>query len=125
MDRRQLAKFSYLDFIILSDDKSGKSPTALRRFIRQSGQVNAGFGSAVPAAEDITLSFITPTPECAPEDDLRDNVVTPVSSAPANVSVPVIDLASDVRSSYDAGLEAGTLSATPSQGSSADDFYES
>ncbi|GJR99360.1 hypothetical protein Tco_0315869 [Tanacetum coccineum] len=117
-----------------------------------SGQVDAGSGSAVPAVEDITSYFVTPTPEHALEDDLCDNVrthppsgrfvvlssssadtdipassqvVTPVSSAPADVSVPVIDLASDVRGSSAAGLEARALSATPSQGSSADDFYES
>nr|GFC16801.1 putative transposase (putative), gypsy type [Tanacetum cinerariifolium] len=52
-------------------------------------------------------------------------VVTPVSSAPADVSVPVIDSASDARGSSAAGLGVGTLFTTPSQGSSADDFYES
>nr|GEV86969.1 putative transposase (putative), gypsy type [Tanacetum cinerariifolium] len=92
---------------------TGKSPTALQRLIKQSGQVDAGSGSVVPAAKDITSSSITPTPERAPEDDLRDNVgrvVTHVSSAPTDVSVPVIDPASDVRGSSAASLEAGTRS---------------
>nr|GEW75699.1 hypothetical protein [Tanacetum cinerariifolium] len=132
--------------IIISDSQpsiAGKSPTALRKLIRQSGKVDAGSGSVVLAAEDITSSFVTPTPERAPKDDLCDNVrthhpsgrfvvlssssantnifassqvVTHVSSAPADVSVPVID---------PAGLEAGTRSVTLSQGTSANDFYES
>ncbi|GJT43305.1 hypothetical protein Tco_0952020 [Tanacetum coccineum] len=114
--------------IIIFDSRPStrvKSPTALRRLIRQSGQVNVGSGSVVPAAEEITSPFVTPTPEHAPKDDLRDNVVTRVSLALADVSVPVIDPASDAHGLSGAGLEVGTLSATWSQGSSTDDFYES
>ncbi|GJV15357.1 hypothetical protein Tco_1360680 [Tanacetum coccineum] len=87
-----------------------KSPTALWRLIRQSGQADTGSGTAAPATKDATSYFVTPTPEYVLEDD---NVVLPVSSAQAEVSVPVIEPASDGRTSSAPELEAGTLSATP------------
>ncbi|GKA88150.1 hypothetical protein Tco_0809914 [Tanacetum coccineum] len=52
-------------------------------------------------------------------------VVPLVSSAQAGVNVPVIESASDAHTSSVPELEDEALSATPSQGSSADNFYES
>ncbi|GJX14081.1 hypothetical protein Tco_0205839 [Tanacetum coccineum] len=114
--------------IVISNSRpstTGKSPTALRRLIRQSGQADTGSGTAAPVTEDATFSSVTPTLERAPEDDFSDNVVPLVSSAQAGVNVHVTEPASDALDSSAPELEARALSATPSQGSSADDFYES
>ncbi|GJT92815.1 hypothetical protein Tco_1081660 [Tanacetum coccineum] len=62
--------------ITISDYRSNipaKSPSALRRLIRQSGQAKSGSGSVVPAAGDATSSSVTPTLERSLEDDIRDN----------------------------------------------------
>ncbi|GJU06716.1 putative gypsy type transposase [Tanacetum coccineum] len=109
-------------FPISRPSTSAKSPTALRRLIRQSGQADTGSGSAAPAAEDATSSSVTPTLKRAFDGDFRDNVrtrppsgrfvvlssssidsdiptspqVVPfVSSAQAGVNVPVAEPASD------------------------------
>nr|GEY77033.1 hypothetical protein [Tanacetum cinerariifolium] len=141
--------------IVSSDSrpsKVGKSPTALRRLTRQGEQAAAGSGSAAPAMEDVTSSSITPTPERALEDALHDNVrtrppsgrfvvlssgsvdtdihATPqvvplVSSSQAGVSVHVTESTGDGLPLSALELGTGTLSATSSQGSSADDFCES
>ncbi|GJW33889.1 hypothetical protein Tco_0053921 [Tanacetum coccineum] len=141
--------------ITISDSRSniaGKSPSALRRLIRQSGQAESGSGSVVPAVGDATSSFVTPTLERSLEDDIRDNVrtcplfgrfvvlssssmdintltspqvVLVVSAGQASVNVSVAGPVSDTRDSSAPELETGTLSTTPSQGSSANDFYES
>ncbi|GJQ93742.1 hypothetical protein Tco_0004881 [Tanacetum coccineum] len=103
-------------------------------------------------AEDVTSSYVTPTLERVIEDALHDNVstrppssrfvvlssgsadtdipatsqvVSLVSSSQAGVSVLVTESAGDGRPLSAPELETETLSATPSQGSSADDFYES
>ncbi|GJV71265.1 hypothetical protein Tco_1491260 [Tanacetum coccineum] len=131
---------------------AGKSPTALRRLIRQGEQADAGSGSAAAATEDITSSSVTPTLEHALEDALHDNVrtrpptsrfvvlfsssadtgipaasqvVPHVYSSPAGVSVLTAESASDGHPASTPEFETGTLFVTPSHGSSADDFYES
>ncbi|GJR16222.1 hypothetical protein Tco_0798874 [Tanacetum coccineum] len=131
---------------------SGKSPTSLWRLIRQGEQAAAGSGSAAPATEDATSSFVTHTPERALEDAFHDNVRTHPSSGrfvvlssgsadtdipdtshvvllvslpQAGVSVHVAESVGDDRPLSAPELETGTLPATPSQGSSVDDFYES
>ncbi|GJW07478.1 hypothetical protein Tco_1569901 [Tanacetum coccineum] len=125
------------------------SPPVKKAQTEGSGQANTGSGSATPATEDATSSSVTPTPEHAPEDDnVRTlpptsrlvvlssgsadtdiptslQVVPPVSLVQAGVSVPVTEPVSDGRTSSAPELEAGTLSTTPSQGSTANDFYES
>nr|GEX94674.1 transposase (putative), gypsy type [Tanacetum cinerariifolium] len=138
--------------VIISDSwpsTAGKSPTASRRLIRQSGQANTSSVSAAPATKDDSSSSVTPTPEHASGDDnLRTRppssrfvvlsssstdtdiptspqVIPPVSSAQASVSVPVTEPVSDGRTSSVHELEAETFSATPSQGSNANDLYES
>ncbi|GJY90865.1 hypothetical protein Tco_0506061 [Tanacetum coccineum] len=101
---------------------------------------------------DVTYSSVTPTPKFAHEDASHDNVrtrpasgrfvvlssgstdadipasprvVLPVTLDSTGVNAPVFaSMGGDHRSSS-SGLEAGGLSATPSQDSSADDFYES
>ncbi|GKC91953.1 hypothetical protein Tco_1157395, partial [Tanacetum coccineum] len=100
------------------------SPTTLRRLIRQSEQAAAGFGSAAAATEDITSSSVTPTPEHVFEDALHDNVA-PLVSSQAGVSVPITESAGDGHPASAPKFETGTLSATPSHGSSTDYFYES
>ncbi|GJS34886.1 hypothetical protein Tco_0533268, partial [Tanacetum coccineum] len=149
------AKKARTEGIIISDSRpstADKSPTVLRRLIRQSEQVDAGSGSAIPTTEDATSSFVTHTPERALEDAHHDNVrtrppsglfvilssgsadtdiltssqVVPlVSSSQAGASVPVPEPADNSRPLTAPEPETGALSATPSQGSSADDFYES
>ncbi|GKA23477.1 hypothetical protein Tco_0709439, partial [Tanacetum coccineum] len=101
-------------------------------------------------AEDVTSSSVTPTSERVLEDALHDNVrtrppssrfvvlssgsadtdipatsqvVSLVSSSQASVSVLVTESAGDGRPLSAPELETETLSTTPSQGSSADDFY--
>ncbi|GJS46209.1 hypothetical protein Tco_0596330, partial [Tanacetum coccineum] len=110
---------------------TGKSPTALRRIIRQSGQADTESGFAAPATEDATSSSVTPTLEHASEDD---NVRTRppsgyfvvLSSGSADTDIPTSPQpASDGSTSSAPELEARTLSTTPSEGSTADDFYES
>ncbi|GKD91902.1 hypothetical protein Tco_1371739, partial [Tanacetum coccineum] len=56
----------------------GKSPTALQRLFKQSGQTDIGSGSATAAMEDFVSSFATPTPLQDYEDDSGhgDNVRT-------------------------------------------------
>nr|GEW30900.1 putative transposase (putative), gypsy type [Tanacetum cinerariifolium] len=141
--------------IVISDSRPttiGKSSTAQRRLIRQSEQADAGSRSAVPATEDATSSSVTLTPERvledAPYDKVRTRppsgrfvvlssgsaytdiptspqVVSPVTLALTGVNVPVTEYVSDGRPSSGSGPEAKALSATPSQDSSANDFYES
>ncbi|GKB92457.1 hypothetical protein Tco_0964729, partial [Tanacetum coccineum] len=145
-------KKAWTEGVIISDSRpstAGKSPTALWRLIRQSGQAATGSGSAAPATEDDTSSSVTPTSEHTSEGDnvrtrppfghfvvlssgsantdipTSPQVVLPVSSAQAGVNVPMAEPASDGRTLSALELEAETLSATPSQGSTADDFYES
>ncbi|GJV87363.1 retrovirus-related pol polyprotein from transposon TNT 1-94 [Tanacetum coccineum] len=84
--------------------------------VKKSGQADTGFGSAAPSPKDATCSSITPTSERASRGDIYDN---------ADVNVPVTKPASDGRTLSIPKLEAGALSATSSQGSSADDFHES
>nr|GEU84174.1 putative transposase (putative), gypsy type [Tanacetum cinerariifolium] len=57
---------------------AGKSPTAMRRLIKQNSQVDTASGSAAPSIEDIVSSFITPTQEHDYEDGFihSDNVRT-------------------------------------------------
>ncbi|GKF54006.1 hypothetical protein Tco_0160916, partial [Tanacetum coccineum] len=137
------------DRVISPSLTTGKSPTALRRLIKQSGQADTSSRSAALATEDATSSSVTPIPERAFEGDnvrtcppsshfvvlsssfadtdipTSPQVVPLVSSAQADVNVPVTEPASDGRTSSVPELEAGALFATPSQGSVADDFYES
>ncbi|GJT45078.1 retrovirus-related pol polyprotein from transposon TNT 1-94, partial [Tanacetum coccineum] len=73
------AKKAQTEGIVISDSRpstAGKSPTALRRLIRQDEQATAGSGSAAAATEDVTSSSVTPTQERALEDASRDNVRT-------------------------------------------------
>ncbi|GJV52172.1 hypothetical protein Tco_1447913 [Tanacetum coccineum] len=131
---------------------AGKSPSALQRLSRQNKQASTGFGSAAPVTEDVTSSFATPTPDFYHEDASHDNVrtrstpgrfvvtssestdvdvsvspqvVPPVTLDSAGATVPVAAPTGGDHPASGSGPEAGTLSATPSQGSSADDFYES
>ncbi|GJU08128.1 hypothetical protein Tco_1124558 [Tanacetum coccineum] len=128
--------------VIISNSRpstAGKSLTALRRLIRQSGQANTGSRSAAPVTEDAIFSSVAPTLEHAFEDDnvrrrppsdhfvvlssgsadtdspTSPQVVSYVSSAQAGVSVPVTEPASDGHTSSAPELKVGTLSATPSQ----------
>ncbi|GJZ91408.1 hypothetical protein Tco_0663335 [Tanacetum coccineum] len=77
--------------IVISDSRpstTGKSPTALRRLINQSGQADIGSGSAVPTMKDTVSFSVTPT--------LRMISVVPLaSSTQAGVNVPVTEPASD------------------------------
>nr|GEU34592.1 transposase (putative), gypsy type [Tanacetum cinerariifolium] len=141
--------------IVISDSRpstAGKSPSALRRLSRQNEQADTGSRSAAPVTEDVTSSFITPTPERVLEDASHDivrirppsgrflvlssgfadtdipaspQVVPHVTSASTGLSAPVAEFVGDDRRSSGFGPEAGVLSATPSQGSSVDDFYVS
>ncbi|GJV07427.1 hypothetical protein Tco_1345083 [Tanacetum coccineum] len=150
-----LAKKARTEGVVISNSRpstAGKSPSALQRLSRQNEQASTGSRSAAPATEDDTSSSVTPTPEFSHEDVSHDNVRTrPASgrfvvlssgSSNANIHasphvVPPVTLDStgvnalvpaptggDHRSSG-SGPEAGILSATPSQDSSVDDFYES
>ncbi|GJT94018.1 hypothetical protein Tco_1082863 [Tanacetum coccineum] len=110
------------------------------------------FYSRPSTAEDVTSSSVTPTPEHVLEDALHENVrtrppssrfvvlssgsantdipatfqvVSLVSSSQASISVPVTEFAGDSHPLSAPEHETETLSTTPSQGSSADDFYES
>ncbi|GJR16632.1 hypothetical protein Tco_0799284 [Tanacetum coccineum] len=102
---------------------------------------------------DVTSSFVTPTREHALEDVLHDNLRTRpptgrfvfLSSSSTNTDIPAASKVVSLVSSSPAGVrvptglkyevdghpvsalefEIGTLSATPSHGSFADDFYES
>ncbi|GKB84110.1 hypothetical protein Tco_0956382, partial [Tanacetum coccineum] len=104
--------------VIISDSRPatvGKSPTALRRLIKQSSQAGTGSGSSTPAAEDFVSSFVTPTPF----------VVPPSSSVQANVGLFAIELTGETRDSSVPENEIESLFAALSQSSSSDDFYES
>ncbi|GKA99104.1 hypothetical protein Tco_0827041 [Tanacetum coccineum] len=121
-----LVKMARTEGIVISDTRpstAGKSPTAMRRLIRQGEQAAAGSRSAAAATEDITSSSVTPTPEHALEDVLHDNLRTRPPTA--GVSVPTAESAGDGHPASTPEFETGTLSATPSHGSPADDFYES
>ncbi|GJX04091.1 hypothetical protein Tco_0190007 [Tanacetum coccineum] len=141
--------------LIISDSRpstAGKSPTILQRLIRQGEQAAAGSGSAAPATEDATSSFITPTSEHALDDVLHDSVRTrpptgrfvvlssssadtdipaasqvapPVPSLQTSASVPATESVGNDHSLPDPEHATGTLSTTSSHDSSADDFYES
>nr|GFB25747.1 hypothetical protein [Tanacetum cinerariifolium] len=74
-----LVKKAWTEGVVISDSRpstTGKSPTALRRLIRQSVQADTGSRSAAFVTKDATSSSVTPTPERTPEDDFRDNVRT-------------------------------------------------
>ncbi|GJS37653.1 hypothetical protein Tco_0536035 [Tanacetum coccineum] len=86
------------------------------RLIIQGEQATAGSGSAALATEDATSSSVIHTLERALEDALHDNV---------GVSLRMTEFAGDGRPLSAPELGTRTLSATPSQGSSANDFYES
>ncbi|GJS28777.1 hypothetical protein Tco_0489397 [Tanacetum coccineum] len=137
--------------IVISDSRpsmADKSPSDLRRLSRQNKEADTGSGSTALATKDVTSFSVTPTPERVLEDVSDDNVrtcppsghfvilsyvtadtdlpdspqvVPPATSATTGVNAPV----GDGRRLSGSGPEAGALSATPSQGSSADDFYES
>nr|GEV38542.1 hypothetical protein [Tanacetum cinerariifolium] len=78
------------------------------------------------AKENVTSSsFVTSTPERVLKDASHNNVVPPVTSALASVNTPVVEPMGDDCRSSGSRPEARALSVTPSQGSSADDFYES
>ncbi|GKA58892.1 hypothetical protein Tco_0758205 [Tanacetum coccineum] len=113
------AKKTRTEGIVISDSRpstADNSPTALRRLIRQGEQAATGSRYAAAVTKDVTSSSVTPTLERALEDDPYDN---------AGTSVPVAESSSDGHPLSAPKLETRTLSATPSQGSSADDFYES
>ncbi|GJS43617.1 hypothetical protein Tco_0568660 [Tanacetum coccineum] len=115
-------------------------------------EASTGSGSAALATKDVTSSSATPTLEFAHEDDSHDNVrtrpasrnfvvlssrstdadiyaspqvVLPVTLDSAGVNAPVAASTGGDHRSSGSSPEAGVLSATPSQQSSADDFYES
>ncbi|GJZ35732.1 hypothetical protein Tco_0581549, partial [Tanacetum coccineum] len=149
------AKKARTEGIVISDSRPstvGKSPSALQRLSRQNEQASTGSRSAAPATEDVTSSSVTPTPEFAHEDASHDNVrtrpasgrfvvlssgstdadipaspqvVPPVTLDSAGVNAPVAASTGGDHRSYGSGPEAGVLSATLSQDSFADDFYES
>nr|GEY46117.1 transposase (putative), gypsy type [Tanacetum cinerariifolium] len=73
-----------------------------------------------PSSRFVILSFGS-----ADTDIPALHVVSPMTLAPTSVNAPVAESVSDGRRSSGSGPEAGALSATPSQGSSTDDFYES
>nr|GEU55603.1 transposase (putative), gypsy type [Tanacetum cinerariifolium] len=123
-----LVKKAHNEGIVISETRpstADKSSNALRRLIKQGEQVADGSGSAAAATVDITFSSVTHTPEHVLEDALHDNVFSLVSSSPDGVSVPATESASDGHPVSAPELETRILSATPSNGSSADDFYES
>ncbi|GJZ82607.1 hypothetical protein Tco_0647780 [Tanacetum coccineum] len=123
--------------IVISEPRpstAGKSPTALQRLIRQGEQAAAGSRSAAAGTEDITSFSITPTPEHVLDDALHDNVRTRpatgrfvvLSSSSADTDIPAATkFAGDGHPALALEFESGTLSATPSHGSSADDFHKS
>ncbi|GJX79523.1 hypothetical protein Tco_0327672 [Tanacetum coccineum] len=131
---------------------SGSSPVKKAQTKGIGEQAAVGSGSAAPATKDATSSFVTPTSKHALEDVLYDNVRTRpptgrfvvlssssadtdihaasqvvllVSSSQAGVSVPTAESVGDGYPLPAPEFETGTLSATPSHGSSANDFYES
>ncbi|GKE09487.1 hypothetical protein Tco_1413038 [Tanacetum coccineum] len=148
-------KKAWAEGIVISNSRpstTGKSPSDLRRLSRQNEEADTGSGSTALATKDVTSSSVTPTPERVLEDASHDNVrthpssgrfvvlssgsantdiptspevVPPVTSAPTGVNAPVTEFVGDGHRSSSSGPEARALSATPSQGSSADDFYES
>ncbi|GJZ72637.1 hypothetical protein Tco_0636783 [Tanacetum coccineum] len=95
---------------------SGSPPTKKARTKGIGEQAVIGSGSAAAVIEDVTSSFVTLTLECAFEDAPRDNVGT---------SVHMAESVGDGHPLSAPELETGTLSATPSQGFSVDDFYKS
>ncbi|GKB14242.1 gypsy type transposase, partial [Tanacetum coccineum] len=110
--------------VIISDSRlstAGKSPTIVRRLIRQGEQAAADSGSTSPATEDATSSSITPTTGHA----LKDASSFWSLCCFAGASVPAAESAGDGYPLPAPEHETGTLSATPSHDSSADDFYES
>ncbi|GKC24237.1 hypothetical protein Tco_1026387, partial [Tanacetum coccineum] len=114
--------------IVISDARqstAGKSPSALQRLSRQNEQASTGSGSAAPVTEDVISSSATPTPNFGHEDASHDNVIPPVTLDSAGATVPMAASTGGDHPASGSGPKAGTLFATPSQGSSADDFYES
>ncbi|GKF43020.1 hypothetical protein Tco_0126362, partial [Tanacetum coccineum] len=149
------AKKAWTEGIVNFDSRpstAGKSPFALQRISRQNEQASTGSGSAAPATEDVSSSSVTPTLEFAHEDASHDNVRTRPTSgrfivlSSGSMDADILDspqvvppvtldsngvnalvaasMGGDDRSSG-SGPEAGVLSATPSQDSSVDEFYES
>ncbi|GJY76492.1 hypothetical protein Tco_0481608 [Tanacetum coccineum] len=88
----------------------------IKKCLSDGEQATAGSGSAALATEDATSSSVIHTLERALEDALHDNV---------GVSLRMTEFAGDGRPLSAPELGTRTLSATPSQGSSANDFYES
>ncbi|GJY79484.1 hypothetical protein Tco_0485285 [Tanacetum coccineum] len=149
------AKKARIEGIVISDSQpsiAGKSISALQILSRQNEQASTGSGSAAPVTEDVTSSSATHTPDFAHEDASHDNVrtrsapvrfvvisskstdadipassqvVPPVTLDSAGATAPVAASTGGDHPPSDSGPEAGALSATPSQDSSADDFYES
>nr|GEV02992.1 hypothetical protein [Tanacetum cinerariifolium] len=115
--------------VIISDSRpstASKSPTALRRLNRQSGQADTGFGSAAPATEDVTSSSVTPTLEHASEgDNVRtrpsSGYFVVLSSGSADTDIPTSPQVVLLVSSAQAGVNVPVTE----PGSTADDFYES
>nr|GEU84864.1 transposase (putative), gypsy type [Tanacetum cinerariifolium] len=70
-------------------DTAGKSPFALQRLSRQNERASTGSGSAVPATEDVTSSFVTHTPQFAHKDASHDNVVPLVTLDPTGANAHV------------------------------------
>ncbi|GKF46801.1 hypothetical protein Tco_0136603, partial [Tanacetum coccineum] len=131
---------------------AGKSPSALQRLSRRNEQASTGSGFAAPVTQDVISSSATPTLDFAHEDASHDNVrtrpapdrfvvissestdadfsaspqvVPPVTLDSAGATVPMAAPTGGDHPASGFGPKAGTLSATPSQGSSVDDFYES
>ncbi|GKB03787.1 hypothetical protein Tco_0831930 [Tanacetum coccineum] len=131
-----LVKKAQTDGIVISDSRpstASKSPTALQRLIRQGEQAADGSGSAAPDAlhdnvrtRPPSSRFVVLSSGSADTDiPATSQVVSLVSSSQAGVSLHVTESAGDGRPLSAPELETETLSATPSQGSSADDSYES
>ncbi|GJZ27740.1 hypothetical protein Tco_0572387 [Tanacetum coccineum] len=119
-----LQTISLIDHTI-QDELNVKTDKRKKR-VAFSEQVDIGSGSVVPATEDATSCSVTPTLERALEYALHDNARTRLpSSRFAGASVPITEPVSDSRPLTAPEPEIGALSATPSQGSFADDFYES
>ncbi|GJZ07088.1 hypothetical protein Tco_0540881 [Tanacetum coccineum] len=106
---------------------ASKSPTALRRLIKQIGQTNIGYGSATRAMEDFVSSSAIPTSVQDYEDESGPdvNVIPPAPSDEALVETRISSIPDTVEFLSTSANEAGTLSATPSQSPHVDDFYES
>ncbi|GJX13577.1 hypothetical protein Tco_0205335 [Tanacetum coccineum] len=119
-----LVKKARTEGIVISDTQTstaGKSLTAMWRLIRLGEQVVAGSGTRPPTGRFVFLSSSSTNTDIP----AASKVVSLVSSSPAGVRVPTTESAGDGHPVSALEFEIGTLSATPSHGSFADDFYES